>query len=169
MFQANERLPWEVSTTSLNQEVLKRLRQSSPETEGPGPENEIPPGPWAQATQRFSSANGPHHSNVSKPRSCDLAGAVDSTQQDIRQLWRHLLFNLSLCDRYRHQDAIREDAESLVLWLQKGETPVTFGHENLGPEWHRKIALFVCQEAIKLAADQQSRKLYAEQGKPFGS
>ncbi len=49
----------------------------------------------------------------------------------------------------RDWDRVQELSESLLGWIEKrGFPPVTIGPAELGNEWHRAFATFVCHAAL---------------------
>lgn len=62
----------------------------------------------------------------------------------------------------RDWDRIDELAEALLGWMEKrGFPPITLGAEELGREWHRTIATFICytaQSKSRAARKRRARK-----------
>lgn len=62
----------------------------------------------------------------------------------------------------RDWDRVQELSEALLTWMEKrGFPPTTMGAPELGPQWHRTIATFVCYAAqgkVKAARRRRERK-----------
>jgi hypothetical protein len=62
----------------------------------------------------------------------------------------------------RDWDCVDELAAGLLSWMEKrGFPPTTVGAPELGPQWHRTIATFVCYAAqgkVKAARKRRDRK-----------
>lgn len=49
----------------------------------------------------------------------------------------------------RNWNRVQELAEALLGWMEKrGFPPITIGPKELGTEWHRTFATFVCHAAL---------------------
>ena len=56
-------------------------------------------------------------------------------------------------------DRVDELAEALLDWLEKrGFPPLTVGPRELGVEWHRAMATFVCHLARSKVRDARKRR-----------
>jgi hypothetical protein len=62
----------------------------------------------------------------------------------------------------RDWSRIEELADGLLTWMEKrGFPPLTLGPKELGHNWHRSVATFVCyaaQSKMREARKRQSRK-----------
>ena len=59
----------------------------------------------------------------------------------------------------RAWDRVDELAEALLDWLEKrGFPPLTVGPRELGVEWHRAMATFVCHLARSRVRDARKRR-----------
>ena len=62
----------------------------------------------------------------------------------------------------RDWDTVQELSETLLAWMEKrGFPPTTIGPPELGSQWHRTIATFVCYAAqgkVKSARQRRERK-----------
>ena len=56
-------------------------------------------------------------------------------------------------------DCVDELAEALLDWLEKrGFPPLTVGPRELGVEWHRAVATFLCYVAKSKVRDARKRR-----------
>lgn len=61
--------------------------------------------------------------------------------------------------RHRKWDQIEELADALLLWMDRGGfPPVTIGQKELGVQWHRAVATFVCHAAKSKVKDARRRR-----------
>ena len=59
----------------------------------------------------------------------------------------------------RDWDCVDELAEGLLSWMEKrGFPPTTLGPKELGRNWHRTIATFVCYAAQSKVRDARKRR-----------
>ena len=59
----------------------------------------------------------------------------------------------------RDWDRSEELADGLLRWLkQRGFPPLTVGPENLGRQWHRDVATFICFAAKSKVRDARNRR-----------
>lgn len=59
----------------------------------------------------------------------------------------------------RDWDRIDELCEALLHWMERGGfPPQTIGSENLGKQWHRTVATFVCYAAASTSRDATKRR-----------
>jgi hypothetical protein len=59
----------------------------------------------------------------------------------------------------RAWDRVEEVAEGLLSWMEKrGFPPTTLGPKELGRNWHRTIATFVCYAAQSKVRDVRTRR-----------
>ncbi|MDB5388252.1 MAG: hypothetical protein JWM11_3898 [Planctomycetaceae bacterium] len=62
----------------------------------------------------------------------------------------------------RDWDLVQELSEALLTWMRNGGFPPnTIGPMELGNEWHRAVATFVCHAAlgkVRAAHERRSRK-----------
>lgn len=61
--------------------------------------------------------------------------------------------------RVRDWDRIDELADGLLGWMERrGFPPMTLGPKEMGREWHRTVATFVCHAAKSKANDARKRR-----------
>ncbi len=59
----------------------------------------------------------------------------------------------------RNWHLVDELQDSLLTWMERGGfPPSTIGSKELGTEWHRSIATFVCHAAASKARDAGKRR-----------
>lgn len=61
--------------------------------------------------------------------------------------------------RLREWDRIEELADALLGWMERsGFPPTTVGTKELGVQWHRAVATFVCHAAKSKVKDARKRR-----------
>jgi hypothetical protein len=59
----------------------------------------------------------------------------------------------------RDWDRTEELADGLLTWMEKrGFPPLTLGPKELGRDWHRSVATFVCYAAQSKVQDARKRR-----------
>ncbi len=59
----------------------------------------------------------------------------------------------------RDWDRVDELQDALLTWMERrGFPPMTIGHKDLGLEWHRAVATFICHAAASKVKDARQRR-----------
>ena len=65
----------------------------------------------------------------------------------------------------RNWDRVQELSEALLTWMEKrGFPPMTIGPPELGNQWHRTIATFVCYATQAKVRDARKRRTRRAEG-----
>lgn len=65
----------------------------------------------------------------------------------------------------REWDRVEELASGLLSWMEKrGFPPMTLGPKELGRDWHRTLATFVCYAAQAKVRDARNRRARKKNG-----